>query len=271
MNSDFAKIHASAKRPTDIWTNHLYYSFSLRLVYLVRNTWVTPNILTLAALALVLLGSLCYATGVRSVVLIGLILVQVSYVFDCADGQLARYRQHFSALGGWLDQTADRIKEFVMYFSLAYGYTRFHPGDTHIWMWAMFALFSLYLLEYFGQIKLIRGPAADRWAAAAANQAHPSPATESSVPQSFEGTKPNIEADSRLFERIQRWRSLIPFRAFIIGEQYFTMLIFVAFNWIYPLFVFVSLLGLAMAIYRPIIDYLKFRRQTAGQPPKRSF
>lgn len=263
MNGDFAKIYASAKRPTDIWTNYLYYTFSLRLVYLIRNTWITPNMLTLTALLLVLMGSACYATGVRSVVLIGLILVQISYVLDCADGQLARYRQHFSALGGWLDQTADRIKEFVMYFSLAYGYTRFHPGNTGIWMWAMFALFSLYLLEYFGQIKLIRGPAADRLAATSTVQSTSPTPQEKTTSRSGEVTHTLSRTNPDPFERLQRWRTLIPFRAFIIGEQYFTMLIFVAFNWIYPLFEFVSLLGLAMAVYRPIVDYLKFRRQTA--------
>jgi sialic acid synthase SpsE len=42
-----------------------------------------------------------------------------SFVFDCVDGQLARYPQNFSSFGGWLDMMADRGKEFTIYAGLA--------------------------------------------------------------------------------------------------------------------------------------------------------
>jgi archaetidylinositol phosphate synthase len=244
--TEFQKINSAAKRPTDIWTNYLYYTFSLRLVYVIRNTRITPNMLTLFSLFLVLLGSVLYATGLRAYVITGLVLVQVSYVFDCADGQLARYRQQYSPIGGWLDQTADRIKEFVVYFSLAFGYTRFHPDADDIWKWAMVALFALYLLEYFGQIEMIRVKRR------AQQDGHASP----------EPTAQTGRSDT--FSRLQRFRSFIPFRSFIIGEQYFAMLVFISLGAIYPFFVFVALVGLLMAVYRPIIDFLKYRRSTVS-------
>lgn len=274
VQSEFQKINSCAKRPTDIWTNYLYYTFSLRLVYLIRKTRITPNMLTLTALVLVLIGCGFYATGLRADIIWGLILIQISYVFDCADGQLARYKQLYSPVGGWLDQTADRIKEFAVFFSLAYGYTRFHPGNTSIWMWAMVALFALYLLEYFGQIEMfrVRGLTTRAIAKAVSEGAdtvygakisddsgvpeHPAAAESDSVDEPA-----SPQADS--FSRMQRLRSFIPFRSFIIGEQYFVMLVFIAFGWIYSYFVFVSIVGLLMAIYRPMIDFIKFRRQGA--------
>ncbi|MCL6444357.1 MAG: CDP-alcohol phosphatidyltransferase family protein, partial [Alicyclobacillus sp.] len=145
--TELQKINACAKRPIDIWTNYLYYPLSIRLVYLLRNArWVSPNGITVFSLLLALCGCGFYLNGGLHHIWLGLFLVQVSYVFDCADGQMARYRQQFSPFGGWIDQVADRIKEFAVYFSLACGYTRLHPGDTSIWKWAMVALFALYLL-----------------------------------------------------------------------------------------------------------------------------
>lgn len=236
--SEFQQINLCAKRPIDIWTNYLYYHLSLWVVYLVRNVRaVSPNGVTLFSAFLALLGCVGYAVGSRPYVVTGLILVQVSYVFDCADGQLARYRKQYSPIGGWLDQIADRVKEFAVYFSLAYGYTRLHPGDTRIWMWAMVSLFSLYVLEYYGQVPMFKSP----------SSANPTAAVPSAA-----------EADS--FDRMQRLRSFVPFRGFIIGEQYFAMLVFLAFGAIFPFFVFVGIVGLAMCLYRPVIVTIKHRR-----------
>ncbi|WP_206830459.1 CDP-alcohol phosphatidyltransferase family protein [Alicyclobacillus fructus] len=232
--SELQRIDACAKRPIDIWTNYLFYPLSIRLVYLLRNTPVTPNQITLFSLFLCLLGCVGFSTGIRGDVVAGLVLVEVSYVFDCADGQLARYRQQFSAIGGWLDQVADRIKEFAIYFSLAYGYTRWHPEAVGVWEWAVTALFALYLLEYYGQIRF--KPRAVASANAQASEGH-------------EG-----------FRRAQRWRSLVPFRGFIIGEQYFALLVFVACNAVVALFHFVAIVGLAMCVYRPAVQLYKWSK-----------
>jgi phosphatidylglycerophosphate synthase len=244
--SELQKIDACAKRPIDVWTNYLYYPLSIRLVYAIRNTSITPNGLTLASLALALVGCALFAQGERACVWAGLLLVQLSYVVDCADGQLARYKQLFSPLGGWLDQTADRVKEFAVYFSLAYGYSRTHPGPTDIWLWAMVALFALYMLEYLGQIDLLRR----------LTDATPSTGP---VPEDDAGA-----ADA--FSRLRQIRAYIPFRSFIIGEQYFTMLVFLIFDAVHALFVFVSVLGLLMVFYRIAVSLYKYRRLTSQQP-----
>ncbi|GEO25538.1 hypothetical protein AAC03nite_13230 [Alicyclobacillus acidoterrestris] len=240
--SELAKINACAKRPIDIWTNFIYYPLSIRLVYVVRNTGITPNALTISSLILALIGCGFFTRGVYHDVIIGLILVQVSYVVDCADGQLARYKQHFSPVGGWIDQVADRIKEFAIYASLAYGYTRMHGPDDHIWMYATFALFVLFLLEYYGQIRMGK----------------PQPAVATAT--SSASDQPAKDADG--FTRAQQLRALVPFRGFLIGEQYFALLAFIVFDAVRPFFLFVGILGGLMCIYRPIIQYIKLKRST---------
>jgi archaetidylinositol phosphate synthase len=263
--TEYEKIYHSAKRPVDLWTNYLYYNFSMRFVWLIRKTAITPNQLTVLSLIVAAIGCFGFALGTRPMVILGLILVQISYVFDCADGQLARYKQQFSALGGWLDQMADRIKEFLVYFSLAYGYTRFHAGAS-IWAFAMTGLFSLYLLEYYGQImKTYRPKIVQAYQTA---QGKTSDAIEI-----VHRAKPDLESDTsassndvtavhqgNTFTTLRQIRRMIPFHGFHIGEQYAAMLIFVSCDAIYPFFVFVACLGILMDIYRPIVDFMKIRR-----------
>lgn len=244
--SELAKINACAKRPIDIWTNFIYYPLSIRLVYLVRNTGITPNVLTISSLIIALVGCGFFAAGQRNDVLWGLLLVQISYVIDCADGQLARYKRKFSPVGGWIDQVADRIKEFAIYASLAYGTIKLHDHAASVWFYAMFALFVLYLLEYYGQIQMVK-PTPGSAAAATA----PSAASQTVEPDA---------ASTDTFGRMQQLRSLVPFRGFLIGEQYFALLIFILFGAVVPFFIFVGILGALMCIYRPVIQYIKLRR-----------
>lgn len=237
--TELQKIDACAKRPIDIWTNFLYYPLSIRLVYLIRNTRISPNALTISSLIIALCGCVLFGTGHRTDFWWGLVLVQVSYVVDCADGQLARYKQQFSPVGGWIDQVADRIKEFAIYLSLAIGYERLHPYRQEIWVLTLAALFVLYLLEYYGQIRMGK------------------PVRET---VSDEHTSTIPVEDHRSFEKAQRLRALIPFRGFLIGEQYFAMLVFLLFHAIVPLFLFVIIVGGLMCVYRPSVQYFKLRK-----------
>lgn len=254
--SELEKIDRCAKRPIDVWTNYLYYPLSIRLVWALRRTSVTPNGLTLFSLFLCLVGCVFFGVGHRPEEVIGLVLVQVSYVFDCADGQLARYKQLFSPIGGWLDQVADRIKEFAIYYSLAFGWTRGHHNDVAVWRWALVALFSLYLLEYFGQIhfkpkhSVLAPPAGvvDREGTSLEETGTPS------------GSASDSMAETSRFLRAQQLRGLVPFRGFIIGEQYFVMLVFLAVGAIVPMFYFVACLGLLMCAYRPAVQLYKWNR-----------
>ncbi|WP_067619246.1 CDP-alcohol phosphatidyltransferase family protein [Alicyclobacillus acidiphilus] len=245
--SELSRINDCAKRPIDIWTNYLYYPLSIRLVYILRKTPVTPNELTLLSMFICFVGCVFWGFGGRDNLSIGLLFVQLSYVIDCADGQLARYKKMFSSIGGWLDQVSDRVKEFAIYFSLAYGYTRTHGTEMWIWKWTLIALFTLYLLEYLAQIQPKPRHGVDVVAVGASGNVPPSH-------EQYDGQR----AD--LFARAQKWRGFVPFRGFIIGEQYFAQLVFLAFGAIVPFFHFVSFLGLAMCVYRPLVQFYKLNR-----------
>jgi hypothetical protein len=97
----------------------------------------TPNFVTTLSVLIGGVAALCFATGDRWGMIAGAILVYVSFVTDCVDGQLARYTRQFSALGAWLDSVFDRTKEYMVFAGLAVGATQL--GDD-VWLLAAAAL-----------------------------------------------------------------------------------------------------------------------------------
>ena len=64
-------------------------------------------------------------------------MLLLSFVFDCVDGQLARYTLNFPPAGAWLDAMFDRVKEYTFYAGLAVGAAR--TGDD-VWGLALAAM-----------------------------------------------------------------------------------------------------------------------------------
>ena len=82
---------------------------------------MTPNQVTLISFAVGLLSAYQFSKGNFWAIFIGAVLLQLSIIIDCVDGELARYTRQFSQLGAWLDAITDRIKEYLVFFALAYG------------------------------------------------------------------------------------------------------------------------------------------------------
>jgi Family of unknown function (DUF5941)/CDP-alcohol phosphatidyltransferase len=90
----------------------------------LRLGW-TPNAITLISFAVGIGAAAAFAVGDRWALVLGAVLLQLSLVIDCVDGEVARATRRFSALGAWLDASTDRVKEFLAYAGLAYGAFRF--------------------------------------------------------------------------------------------------------------------------------------------------
>lgn len=98
---------------------------------------MTPNQVTLISFAIGLLSAYAFSRGTFWTIFAGAILLQLSIIVDCVDGELARYTRQFSALGAWLDAITDRIKEYLVFFALAYGAAK---SGRDLWIPAMFMM-----------------------------------------------------------------------------------------------------------------------------------
>lgn len=95
--------------------------FSKLLTWLAVRVKATPNQVTLISFAIGLYSAFCFTQGSFSKTLLGAVLLQISIIVDCVDGELARYTRKFSKLGAWLDAVTDRVKEYMVFLGLAIG------------------------------------------------------------------------------------------------------------------------------------------------------
>ena len=108
--------------------------FSKILTWVAVKIGATPNQVTIASFAIGLYAAYLFAQGDTWSLIAGAILLQVSIIVDCVDGELARYTRKFSELGAWLDAITDRVKEYAVFLGLAYG-AYAHNGQN-LWLLA---------------------------------------------------------------------------------------------------------------------------------------
>jgi phosphatidylglycerophosphate synthase len=81
------------------------------LAFAAQQLGLTPSQVTLLGSACFAAGAWLFATGTGTGALAGcIVLFQLGYGFDCADGQLARATGRASVFGGWLDIAADHVR-----------------------------------------------------------------------------------------------------------------------------------------------------------------
>jgi hypothetical protein len=128
----------SAARPVDgFFSVFVVRKVSRALTWRLLPTGVAPNTVTVVSLLVGLLTAVLCGIGGWGLLVVAAVLLQVSLVLDCVDGEIARYARRFSPLGAWLDVTGDRLKENGVYAGLALW--SFRAGND-VWVWALLTM-----------------------------------------------------------------------------------------------------------------------------------
>jgi hypothetical protein len=103
------------KRPDLFWNTYVARPPAAAVVSLLAGTRVTPDQVTLFAFVVALASAACIVAlpGYWGL-LIAVVVFELSYVLDCVDGMLARWRGTASATGHLLDFLMDEIKAFLI-------------------------------------------------------------------------------------------------------------------------------------------------------------
>lgn len=289
------KLRDAIKKKDGWWASIFAGPFANRLLEpLCDIQWISPNLITISSLVIGFLAALCFLQGEWFWLVVAAVLVQLSFVVDCMDGQLARYRQQFSKLGAWLDRVSDRVKDFLYFFSLAFGFYRVHGTEFYIgfdfinwileqfmtareifllpidiqgilmrklvfatwliWPLAMIAMFTVFLIDYYVNQDM-----------KLETQNHET-SLRAAAKQS---SSLNTSVDSGLLRRFQLLAMTIlkfglnvyrrvPILRFNIGEQVLLISIFTALNSIFALLLFFAMLGTFYIFYWPLAKYYGF-------------
>src|SRR5688500_12493730 len=119
MWSEIVAIYKASKKKRDInrFTEWIARPPAAVLVYLFAKTPITPNQVTfLSALVAAGAGAI-FALLPNSYLwlVVGALVFELSFVLDCADGQLARLRKIASPLGHLLDFLMDELKAMLIF------------------------------------------------------------------------------------------------------------------------------------------------------------
>ena len=94
---------------------YLNRKLSRPLTRLLLRTPLTPNHVTLLSCGVGLLGAACFWGGGYVWPIVGGLLLQLSAVVDCVDGEVARVKFLESPLGAWLDITLDTLVHIAIF------------------------------------------------------------------------------------------------------------------------------------------------------------
>jgi phosphatidylglycerophosphate synthase len=120
---------ATRKKNDQVFNVYFMRPCAAGVVSVLESTSITPNQVTLLGLgifilaALVLVGLPSYGGGV-----LGVLVIEVSYLFDCVDGMLARHKKLASKEGHLFDFFTDELKATLLVGALA---LRLHRGGGY--------------------------------------------------------------------------------------------------------------------------------------------
>jgi phosphatidylglycerophosphate synthase len=109
------------RKPKDIlWNRFVARPLAAVVVVPLARTRISPNQVTLATLVVFLAGAAIMAFVPGWGALVGAAaIIELSYVLDCADGQLARLKGSSSPVGAHLDFLMDELKAFALVAAIA--------------------------------------------------------------------------------------------------------------------------------------------------------
>ncbi|GGN03996.1 hypothetical protein GCM10009721_34240 [Terrabacter tumescens] len=114
------RLRAASRGNDGVFSTHAIRPLSRRLTaYGLMHGW-SPNVVTGVSLLLGLAACALVTVDTRWTWVAAALVLQMSLVVDCVDGEIARFTRRKSAVGGWLDAVSDRVKEFTMLAAVAW-------------------------------------------------------------------------------------------------------------------------------------------------------
>ncbi len=142
---EIAEIYRSSKKKVDInwFTEWICRPVAAVLVYFLQNTRVTPNQVSFLSFFIAAGASASFACGLSyGWLLIAVLINHISFIFDCADGMLARRKKVSSILGHLLDFLMDELKAMMIFAAVTIRLWRV-SGDELYMLYGIGGLFAL--------------------------------------------------------------------------------------------------------------------------------
>ena len=138
--------------PVNVYINN---PIAKRFVEVLKNTFVTPNQVTYLSVAVGFASGYSFSQGTWIASAIGGLLLELTLVLDCVDGELARVKNMASDWGRLIDGIAGYFAYLAVIFGIMTGYPDFRPALIVIAVFTILRAISYdYCKQTFGTMVL---------------------------------------------------------------------------------------------------------------------
>lgn len=121
MNQKLTRLWATKTKEDEWWSSFVTSPIAIAVNYFVVDIkWLTPNLITLFAFITAMISALFIIAGGTMNFITAAILIHLSHVLDCMDGQMARYRNSSSRSGAFYDKLTDQLQVTLWFGSVGY-------------------------------------------------------------------------------------------------------------------------------------------------------
>ena len=121
MTNKLAQLWATKTPDDEWWSSFITSPLAIASNYgAVEISWITPNRITAASFVVAIVAAIGIIVGGTGWFIAAAILIHVSHVLDCMDGQMARYRRVSSPVGSYYDRLTDQVQVALWFGAAGY-------------------------------------------------------------------------------------------------------------------------------------------------------
>jgi len=121
MNEKLTRLWATKNKDDEWWSSFVTSPLAIAVNYMVVDIkWLTPNLITLFSFIIAVISAVFIIIGGQGNFIIAAILIHISHILDCMDGQMARYRKQSSPTGSFFDKLTDQLQVAIWFGAVAY-------------------------------------------------------------------------------------------------------------------------------------------------------
>ena len=121
MNEKLIRLWAAKNKDDEWWSSFVTSPLAIAVNYVVVDfKWLTPNLITLFSFIVAIISAVFIIIGGSINFIIAAVLIHLSHILDCMDGQMARYRKTSSPSGSFFDKLTDQIQVSIWFGAVGY-------------------------------------------------------------------------------------------------------------------------------------------------------
>jgi len=121
MSEKLKRLWATKNKDDEWWSSFVTSPLAIVINYFVIDIkWLTPNLITLFSFIIALVSVVFIIVGGLMNFIIAAVLIHLSHILDCMDGQMAQYRGISSKSGSYFDKLTDQIQVTLWFGAIGY-------------------------------------------------------------------------------------------------------------------------------------------------------